>query len=55
MRLLLDTHLVIWWEANHSRLPATVTQWVRDEAEAVFISRASLWNRQVCHDNYRMQ
>ena len=43
MRVLLDTHLVIWWEANHPRLPATVTQWVRNEAEVVFISRASLW------------
>ena len=43
MRVLLDTHLVIWWEANHPRLSASVTQWVRNEAEVVFISRASLW------------
>lgn len=43
MKVLLDTHLLIWWEANHPRLPATVTQWVRNEAEMVFISRASLW------------
>ena len=42
MRLLLDTHLLIWWEANHPRLPATVTQMCND-AEAVYISRASLW------------
>lgn len=43
MKVLLDTHLLIWWETNHPRLPATVTQWVRNEAEMVFISRASLW------------
>lgn len=43
MKVLLDTHLLIWWEANHPRLPATVTQWVCNEAEMVFISRASLW------------
>ena len=43
MRLLLDTHLIIWWEANHPRLPKTVTQLVNYEAEEVFISRASLW------------
>ncbi|MDP2808938.1 MAG: type II toxin-antitoxin system VapC family toxin [Rhodocyclaceae bacterium] len=43
MRLLLDTHLVIWWEANHPRLPGVVTDLVRNEAEAVFVSRASLW------------
>lgn len=43
MRLLLDTHLIIWWEANHPRLPKAVTQLVNYEAEEVFISRASLW------------
>ena len=43
MRVLLDTHLIIWWEAKHPRLPAKVTQWVRNEAEEVFVSRASLW------------
>ena len=43
MRLLLDTHLMIWWEANHPRLPNIVTELVRNEAESVFVSRASLW------------
>ena len=43
MRLLLDTHLVLWWEANHPRLPKQVTELVCNEAEAVFVSRASLW------------
>lgn len=43
MKLLLDTHLVLWWEANHPRLTKEVVHLVRDEAEAVFVSRASLW------------
>ena len=43
MKLLLDTHLAIWWQANHPRLPKRVTELVRDQAEVVFISRASLW------------
>ncbi len=43
MRLLLDTHLVLWWEANHPRLSADVKRLIRTEAESVFISRASLW------------
>lgn len=43
MKVLLDTHLLIWWEAKHPRLPATLIKWVRNEAEAVFVSRASLW------------
>ena len=43
MKLLLDTHLVLWWESNHPKLPKEVVQLVRKEAEAVFVSRASLW------------
>ncbi|NJD07378.1 MAG: type II toxin-antitoxin system VapC family toxin, partial [Methylococcaceae bacterium] len=43
MRLLLDTHLVLWWQANHPRLPDVVRDLVCNQAEAVFISRASLW------------
>ena len=43
MKLLLDTHLVLWWESNHPRLTKEVLQLVRNEAEAVFVSRASLW------------
>ena len=43
MKVLLDTHLIIWWEASHPSLSATVIQTVRDEADEVFISRASLW------------
>jgi PIN domain nuclease of toxin-antitoxin system len=43
MKLLLDTHLALWWEANHPRLPKEIVRLVRNEAEAVFVSRASLW------------
>jgi len=43
MRLLLDTHLVIWWEAGSPRLPAAVVDLVRNRADAVFVSCASLW------------
>lgn len=42
MRLLLDTHLVLWWEAGSARLPDQLRSLV-DQADAVFISRASLW------------
>ena len=43
MRLLLDTHLVLWWEAKDRRLTKAVEALVRNDAEAVFVSRASLW------------
>ncbi|OGS91032.1 MAG: PIN domain-containing protein [Gallionellales bacterium GWA2_60_18] len=43
MKLLLDTHLVLWWESNHPRLPKQTVQLIRKEADGVFVSRASLW------------
>ena len=43
MRLLLDTHIVLWWESNHPRLTGTVRELVGVTSEAVFVSRASLW------------
>ena len=42
MRLLLDTHLVLWWQAGSPRLPRKVISLV-DQADVVFFSRASLW------------
>lgn len=42
MRLLLDTHLVLWWEAGSPKLPHEVKLLV-DQADVVFVSRASLW------------
>jgi PIN domain nuclease of toxin-antitoxin system len=42
VRLLLDTHLVLWWEAGSPKLPLEATSLV-EQADAVFVSRASLW------------
>ena len=42
MRLLLDTHLVLWWEAGSPRLPGAV-QLLVEEADVVFVSKVSLW------------
>ncbi len=42
MRLLLDTHLVLWWEAGSPKLPTALPALV-NEADAVYVSRASLW------------
>jgi PIN domain nuclease of toxin-antitoxin system len=42
-RLLLDTHLVLWWLAGDPRLPAALVPLVRDPANTVFVSQASLW------------
>lgn len=55
MRLLLDTHLALWWEANHPRLSADVKRMIRTEAESVFISRASLWEIAIKVANGRLR
>jgi PIN domain nuclease of toxin-antitoxin system len=43
VRLLLDTHLVLWWEVNHPRLPKSARDLIQNSTEPVFVSRASLW------------
>ena len=42
-RLLLDTHLVIWWLNADQRLPKEVVQRVQAPGAEVFVSQASLW------------
>lgn len=42
-RLLLDTHLVLWWLNDDPRLPAAVVERVRSPDAEVFVSQASLW------------
>ncbi|MCP9926344.1 type II toxin-antitoxin system VapC family toxin [Cyanobium sp. CH-040] len=42
-RLLLDTHLLIWWLAGDPRLPDPVVQRVQDPDAEVYVSQASLW------------
>ena len=42
MRLLLDTHLVLWWQAGSPKLPHESKSLV-DQADVVFVSKASLW------------
>ena len=42
MRLLLDTHVVLWWLMDDDTLAAEVKETIETEAE-VFISAASVW------------
>jgi PIN domain nuclease of toxin-antitoxin system len=42
VRLLLDTHVVLWWLTDDDRLSAEVKEAIDTEAE-VFLSAASLW------------
>ncbi|MCC2637366.1 MAG: hypothetical protein K0Q68_1085 [Moraxellaceae bacterium] len=42
MRVLLDTQLIVWWQIAPERITPAVAALVQG-AEAVFVSRASLW------------
>lgn len=43
MRLLLDTHLAVWWLIRGKRVPEKARELVDGAVEPVFISRVSLW------------
>jgi PIN domain nuclease of toxin-antitoxin system len=42
-RLLLDTHLVLWWLDADPQLPQCVLERVQARDAVVFVSQASLW------------
>ena len=43
MRLLLDTHTLLWALARPERLPSAASSAIRDTANDVFVSAASTW------------
>jgi len=43
MRLLVDTHLLLWATARSRRLPKEARQLLEDPANEIFFSAASLW------------
>jgi PIN domain nuclease of toxin-antitoxin system len=43
MRLLVDTHLLLWAAAKSGRLPKEARLLLQDPANEVFFSAASLW------------
>ena len=43
MRLLLDTHLLLWAVARSERLPREARQLLEDDDNEVYYSAASIW------------
>ena len=43
MRLLLDTHALLWWLDGDRRLSVRVRRLVADEGNVVLVSAASVW------------
>lgn len=47
MRLLLDTHVFIWWADQQESLSATALSALNDEANELILSVASVWEMQI--------
>jgi len=43
LRLLLDTHLLLWWLEGSPWLSAEARETIRDPENTVFVSAVSLW------------
>lgn len=43
MRILLDTHVLLWAVGNSERLPNTTRKWLEDVNNEIFFSAASIW------------
>jgi len=47
MRLLLDTHALIWWDKSPQLLPPGVLAAMRQPSCEIFFSAASVWEAQI--------
>ncbi len=49
MRILLDTHVFLWYITADARLPATFRAAIQEPANEVFLSVASVWEAVIKH------
>jgi PIN domain nuclease of toxin-antitoxin system len=58
MKLLLDTHLLLWAAGEPGRLPARARALIKDSANELIFSAASLWEiaikRRLGRDDFRV-
>jgi PIN domain nuclease of toxin-antitoxin system len=43
LRLVLDTHVLLWWSGNDPALPATAGALIQDPENVNFVSAVNLW------------
>lgn len=43
MRLLLDTHILLWWLNGDRRLPRAASSWIAGADNTVFVSSVTMW------------
>jgi PIN domain nuclease of toxin-antitoxin system len=42
-RLLLDTHVLLWWLDGDGRVPTRIRSLIQDDANEILVSAASVW------------
>ena len=47
MKLLLDTHVLLWWLGNAPQLRAATRALIADPSNLVFVSAASIWELRI--------
>ena len=55
MKLLLDTHALLWWWTNDARLSAAARAAIADEANDIWVSAASAWEIATKHRLGKLQ
>ncbi len=45
MKLLLDTHALLWWDSGGGRLSVEARRVIADPAHQVFVSAVSIWEK----------
>ena len=43
MRLLLDSHVLLWWDSDSGKLSAAQLDAISDSENAIFVSAATAW------------
>lgn len=43
MQVLLDTHLILWWQGTRARVPRAARDLLDGTDDPVYVSRVSLW------------
>ncbi|MBP6812998.1 MAG: type II toxin-antitoxin system VapC family toxin [Saprospiraceae bacterium] len=43
MKYLIDTHVLIWFSEDDSRLPVRIKSIIEDDSSEIFVSHATIW------------
>ncbi len=47
MKLLLDTHVLIWFAHNHANLPTSIKQLIENKQNTRFVSMGTFWEMSI--------